>query len=337
MKILIVSGFLGAGKTTFIKELIRRTGQDIVILENEYGDTDIDKGELSSSGDISVLELMEGCVCCTVREGFANSVLTIASALSPAFLIVEPTGAALLSRIIDNLSRITYGDISLLPPVTLVSPRSIDQSMACFGDIYADQLKAAGQIIFSKCENEDPGALRLAKEKLLKTAPSARVAAEHYSRMGEEWWLGLLGAESRPARLSKKYSYYSSKFCRRPLGYAGRQDCLALSADILGDMPLTCQAAQLPEECSFRSPAPMSVPELIMLLEDALRGRYGGIVRAKGILETGGGYVRFDLADGLYSITGADGVSTEPQCVFIGRQLRPAEIAARLADPAAFI
>ena len=280
---------------------------------------------------------MEGCVCCTVREGFANSVLTIASALSPAFLIVEPTGAALLSRIIDNLSRITYGDISLLPPVTLVSPRGIDQSMACFGDIYADQLKAAEQIIFSKCENEDPGALRLAKEKLLKTAPSARVAAEHYSRMGEEWWLGLLGSESRPARLSKKYSYDISKFGRRPVGYAGRQDCLALSADILGDMPLTGQAAQLPEECSFRSPAPMSVPELIMLLEDALRGRYGGIVRAKGILETGGGYVRFDLADGLYSITGADGVSTEPQCVFIGRQLRPAEIAARLADPAAFI
>lgn len=311
MKILIVSGFLGAGKTTFIKELIRRTGQDIVILKNEYGDTNIDKGELSSSGDISVLELMEGCVCCTVREGFANSVLTIASALSPAFLIVEPTGAALLSRIIDNLSRITYGDISLLPPVTLVSPRGIDQSMACFGDIYADQLKAAEQIIFSKCENEDPGALRLAKEKLLKTAPSAR--------------------------LSKKYSYDISKFGRRPVGYAGRQDCLALSADILGDMPLTGQAAQLPEECSFRSPAPMSVPELIMLLEDALRGRYGGIVRAKGILETGGGYVRFDLADGLYSITGADGVSTEPQCVFIGRQLRPAEIAARLADPAAFI
>ena len=129
MKILIVSGFLGAGKTTFIKELIRRTGQDIVILENEYGDTNIDKGELSSSGDISVLELMEGCVCCTVREGFANSVLTIASALSPAFLIVEPTGAALLSRIIDNLSRITYGDISLLPPVTLVSPRGIDHCL----------------------------------------------------------------------------------------------------------------------------------------------------------------------------------------------------------------
>ena len=161
--------------------------------------------------------------------------------------------------------------------------------------------------------------------------------AEHYSRMGEEWWLGLLGAESRPARLSKKYSYDISKFGRRPVGYAGRQDCLALSADILGDMPLTGQAAQPPEECSFRSPAPMSVPELIMLLEDALRGRYGGIVRAKGILETGGGYVRFDLADGLYSITGADGVSTEPQCVFIGQQLRPAEIAARLADPAAFI
>lgn len=113
------------GKTTFIKELIRRTGQDIVILENEYGDTDIDKGELSSSGDISVLELMEGCVCCTVQEGFANSVLTIASALSPAFLIVEPTGAALLSRLIrqsfqDNLRRhipASPGDASFRPGV----------------------------------------------------------------------------------------------------------------------------------------------------------------------------------------------------------------------------
>ncbi len=171
MKILIVSGFLGAGKTTFIKELIRRTGQDIVILKNEYGDTNIDKGELSSSGDISVLELMEGCVCCTVREGFANSVLTIASALSPAFLIVEPTGAALLSRIIDNLSRITYGDISLLPPVTLVSPRGIDQSMACFGDIYADQLKAAEQIIFSNAKTRIPAHSVLQRRSYSKQRP----------------------------------------------------------------------------------------------------------------------------------------------------------------------
>ena len=65
MKILIISGFLGAGKTTFIKELIRRTGKNIVVMENEFGSVSLDSGAVSGSGT-DVLEFMEGCVCCTM-------------------------------------------------------------------------------------------------------------------------------------------------------------------------------------------------------------------------------------------------------------------------------
>ena len=104
MKVLIVSGFLGAGKTTFIKELVRRSGTRPVIMENEYGENNLDARELSAiqsppptagaadaspspaSGggqEMKILEFMEGCVCCTMKDSFVNSVLTIFSGLAP--------------------------------------------------------------------------------------------------------------------------------------------------------------------------------------------------------------------------------------------------------------
>ena len=89
MKILLVSGFLGAGKTTFIKELIKRTGTHPVIMENEYGDNNLDSLELRNDAaredDIQVMEFMEGCVCCTMKDSFANSVFTIFSSLDPEY------------------------------------------------------------------------------------------------------------------------------------------------------------------------------------------------------------------------------------------------------------
>ena len=87
MKILIVSGFLGSGKTTFIKELLRRTGIRPVVMENEYGENNIDALNLQQSqptdGEMKILEFMEGCVCCTMKDSFANSVLTVFSGLEP--------------------------------------------------------------------------------------------------------------------------------------------------------------------------------------------------------------------------------------------------------------
>lgn len=82
MNILIISGFLGAGKTTFIKELIRRTHKNIVVMENEFGSASIDSGAVSGNG-IDVLEFMEGCVCCTMKDSFINSVLTVSATLDP--------------------------------------------------------------------------------------------------------------------------------------------------------------------------------------------------------------------------------------------------------------
>lgn len=105
MRVLVVSGFLGAGKTTFIQELARRTGRDFVVYENEYGQADIDAKVLSETDELSVWESTENCICCSGKQDFAASVLTIANTLDPEYLVVEPTGVARLSSVLETSTR----------------------------------------------------------------------------------------------------------------------------------------------------------------------------------------------------------------------------------------
>ena len=97
MKILLVSGFLGAGKTTFIEEMTRKVKKDFVVLENEYGEVGID-GDLLKKDYDKVWEMTEGCICCSMKSDFANSVMTIANSMDPEILIVEPTGVGKIGR-----------------------------------------------------------------------------------------------------------------------------------------------------------------------------------------------------------------------------------------------
>ena len=127
MKILIVSGFLGAGKTTFIKALAKHTGKEFAILENEYGAAGIDKDRLETelaSGTVNIWEMTEGCICCSAKGDFALSVLSIANAVDPEYLVIEPTGVGKLGNIVENLKQIEYDRITLLAPVTVVDIHS---------------------------------------------------------------------------------------------------------------------------------------------------------------------------------------------------------------------
>ncbi|WP_408070165.1 GTP-binding protein [Butyrivibrio sp. JL13D10] len=297
MNILIVSGFLGAGKTTFIKELIRRTDTCPVVLENEYGADNIDAQELRNTGDTAkkpeVLEFMEGCVCCTMKDSFVNSVLTIYSGLSPEYLIVEPTGVGKLSNIISNLQPILHGDVSLLKPVVVIAPRSYGRNMHEWGELYRDQIANAGTIVFSKCENESPQILEEAAAAVRQINPASDIISEHYTRKSDEWWRSCMSLPSQTieARGSKEDSPELSQ--------------------------LTLNNARL------NNPG-----QLMALLEDCLHGELGSVVRAKGTIPVGDETLRFDLADGLYSITGSN--ENVNQCVFIGRNLDKEKLCMRL-------
>ena len=301
MKVLIVSGFLGAGKTTFIKELIRRTDARPVILENEYGDNSIDAQDLRTAEpgqkQPEILEFMEGCVCCTMKDSFVNSVLTVFSGLSPEHLIVEPTGVGRLSSIIANLKPILHDEITLLRPVVVLAPRSLRHNLNEWGELYRDQVANAGTIVFSKGENEAPELLEAAEAAVRDLNPGAEIIRDHYSRQEESWWRSLLDLPE------------------------DREDLPEAEGELPEFTQLTLNHARL------ENPA-----QLVLLLEDCLRGELGIIARAKGTVPVGGETLRFDLADGLYCVTG--GPQGENQCVFIGRDLDAGELRRRMGTSA---
>ena len=99
-------------------------------MENEYGALNVDGDILGNYDDsLNVWEMTEGCICCTRKADFASSVLTIANTLDPAYLIVEPTGVGALSKIINNIRKIQYERISLLPPITILDGKNFSETM----------------------------------------------------------------------------------------------------------------------------------------------------------------------------------------------------------------
>ncbi len=300
MQILLISGFLGAGKTTFIKELLKRTDKKPVIMENEYGANNLDSLELQNSspkaGEIKVLEFMEGCVCCTMKDSFVNSVFTIYSSISPEYLIIEPTGVGKLSSIIDNLSPILKSVNTLLAPIVIVSPETYRHNMKEYPDLYSDQIRSAKRVIFSKCENTDPDEIRAVSQEILKINPDAEITPCHYSQIDNAWWDSIWeNAEG---------STYTAA-----AGAAEKKTEAFTQVSI--------------QKAGVKNPM-----ELIQFLEDALRGEFGLVSRAKGTLWVNDEMVRFDLADRMYAITGSP--DDECQCVIIGINLDEKKIKSRL-------
>lgn len=294
VKILIISGFLGAGKTTFIQTLVRKTQREIVVLENEYGSFGVDGDILRNdpeSDKINVWEMTEGCICCSTKRDFAESVLTIANTIDPEYLVIEPTGVGALSNIIQNLRQIEYERITLLAPVTIVDGNSCERYLREYGDLYKDQLEHTRRIIVSKMEQADEQQCRLLEKRLGEFNASAPILTAHYSKMEDEWWQRLLDTK-----------------------YDGSS--LAV-ADSIAD--------QLPDSLSLREIGLNAPEQAILFLEQLVREDFGAIIRAKGCIRAGNILLRFDVADGLYTVTGA-GADMEPRAVFIGRDIRRQEL-----------
>ena len=289
MKILVVSGFLGAGKTTFIQELVRRTGRDFAIYENEYGQADIDARRLRQDSDLKVWESTENCICCSGKQDFATSVLTISNTIDPEYLIVEPTGVAKLQSILDNVNQVAWERISLLAPVTVVDAVSWQNQRTDFPEIFDNQLSAAASVVVSKLAPGSEDAAEPIKQLAAEMNPQAEVIAESsYADIPDEWWNGLLTRALDGSVLKDA---------------AGNED----EGPDLETMALT--HAELP-----------SPTHLIWLLDAASAGVFGKLARAKGTLPCGNQWVKFDLVERAWAITG-DEPQEESRCVFIGRDL----------------
>ena len=286
MKILVVSGFLGAGKTTFIKALSEKTGRDFCIFENEYAQADIDRAILSEDRRLNIWELTENCICCTGKQDFASSVLTIANTLDPEFLVVEPTGIAKLSSILRNLKAVQYERISILSPLVVTDGNLLLGPRNEYQDIFEDQIINAGCIVVTKMENASASELDCLEEKLKVMNPDAELLLTHYSEQKRQWWDSLLEKN---------------------------QDGIIIRDS---GTPET----EAPENITLTRISLDNPVQLIAFLEMITFGVFGRICRAKGFLPCGREWLRFDTADRLYSITGIE-AQEDSRAVFIGSDI----------------
>ena len=292
MKILIISGFLGAGKTTFIKELARRTKKEIAIFENEYGTSGVDGDILKeSTNQVNIWELTEGCICCSVKGDFAASVLTIANTVSPEYLVIEPTGVAMLSNLINNLRHIEYEHIKLMAPISIVDALSIDRYKGEFPEIYTDQIKFADTVVFSKSENLSDAEKEKLRLEITEINSSCNIILEHYTLMPDSWWDSLL----------LKY----------------------LDGSI--EIPKAEEQTKMPDSFSLNNISVRSVETFIIFLENLIRGKYGNVFRAKGSFSTKGTNLRFDVADDRYLIE-LNTPEISDKAVFIGNEIKKQKI-----------
>ena len=158
-KIDIISGFLGAGKTTLIKKLINEalTGEKLVLIENEFGEIGIDGGFLKDSG-IEITEMNSGCICCSLVGDFGTALKEVIDKYSPDRIIIEPSGVGKLSDVIKAVLDVKeHTDIVLNSATTVVDCSKAKMYIKNFGEFFNNQIESAGAVILSRTQNAKEG------------------------------------------------------------------------------------------------------------------------------------------------------------------------------------
>ena len=153
-KIDIFSGFLGAGKTTLIKKLLKEAykGEQVVLIENEFGEIGIDVGFLKEAG-IEIREMNSGCICCSLVGDFGEALKEVIQKYEPDRIIIEPSGVGKLSDVIKAVKKVEGEvDIKLNSFTTLVDVMKCKMYMKNFGEFFSNQIEYAGTIILSRTD-----------------------------------------------------------------------------------------------------------------------------------------------------------------------------------------
>ncbi|MCB7320133.1 CobW family GTP-binding protein [Lacrimispora sp. 210928-DFI.3.58] len=175
-KIDIISGFLGAGKTTFIKKLLEEaiSGEQVVLIENEFGEIGIDGGFLKDAG-IEIREMNSGCICCSLVGDFGASLAEVLTKYKPDRIIIEPSGVGKLSDVMKAVIDVSADmDVELNSAVTIVDAAKCRMYMKNFGEFFNNQIENAGTIVLSRTDITDAAKIQkdveLIREKNGKAA-----------------------------------------------------------------------------------------------------------------------------------------------------------------------
>ncbi len=340
IKVNVISGFLGAGKTTLIKKLLLEVykGEKIALIENEFGEIGIDGGFLKDSG-VEITEMNSGCICCSLVGDFGTALKELASTYNPERIIIEPTGVGKLSDVISAIKNIKDADLELDACITVVDGTKCKMYIKNFGEFYNNQIENANCILMTRMDkiteeklNESLMQLRALNEKAsVITTPLTELTAENILSAIK----GAKGlAEELMAEHHEHHHHDHGEDCdcgchehhHEHHHHEHGEDC---DCGCHGhhhhhghdaDEAFTSWGGETPKAYTRA--------DLESILEELDSGEYGKILRGKGIVKSDDGWVCFDYVPGEYEIRSGAPDYTGRICI-IGAEVDEARLAAR--------
>ncbi|UBK86043.1 CobW family GTP-binding protein [Clostridium perfringens] len=297
MKVDIISGFLGAGKTTLIKKLLDTLVKDekVAIVENEYGEVGID-GDLLKDRRIEVKEINSGCICCTIKGDFKQNILDIISNYRPDRIIIEPSGVANFSQVLESIKETHIEGLRINMKITMVDAQNVHVYMKNFGDFYRSQLVNANTIILTRVEKLSDKEITHVCNEIKTINNKANIITTDLSKLSPE----------RIIQVSeKKVESLIENINKKPKRIGLRR----------------VSAPEFFENWGVETPKTFEYSELVKILNEFQNNKYGEVLRAKGIIKSKDNkWFKFDFVPNDISIVNYKSDYTGRVCV-IGRNL----------------
>ena len=216
VKVNIISGFLGAGKTTLIKKLlsaIKPGTEKIILLENEYGDVGVDGAFMKDSG-IIVDELNSGCICCTLVGDFQKAVDELIEKYNPDRLIIEPSGVGKLSEIVNAVEKCKarHADMEISGCATVVDAGKARMHMKNFGEFFLDQVNTADTVIFSRTQMLSADRVEKSRALIEEAHPGVRIVTTAWDELPAEVMLEVVET-GRPIEIHVEHHHHHDEHC----------------------------------------------------------------------------------------------------------------------------
>ena len=306
IKIDIISGFLGAGKTTLIKKLIKEAlfKEKVAIIENEYGEIGID-GDVLREESIQVKEITSGCICCSISGSFESAIEEIVDKYNPMRIIIEPSGVAKLSQIIATLKKHREkGKINSI--ITVIDVKQFEVYMTNFGEFYIDQIRNAKTVVLSRTQDVDNKHILQVLKGIKKINPGCSVIITPWDKLSGENILEVL--EDR-----RESSLKEIQFIKKPLNNAYARAQIRSEGLVAKDVF---------ETWGQETPVIFEKESLKGILRKLGLGEYGYVLRAKGIVQTSENkWIAFDYVPGEIEVRNISPDYNGRICV-IGKDLR---------------
>lgn len=320
-KVDIISGFLGAGKTTFIKLLIENVfaGEKLVLIENEFGEIGIDGGFLKDAG-IEITEMNSGCICCTLVGDFSKALRKVIEEYHPDRVLIEPSGVGKLSDVSKAIEHVKKeADIEIEGRITIVDGKKAKLYLKNFGEFFKDQVAYANTIVVSRTQMMEDHSIEECVKMLREENKEASIISTSWDKLSKE---AIEHALSPDTQLEGIFEEEKCPVCDHEHHHEGACGCghehhhhhHHHADEIFTSWGQETAHKYTEEELDF----------LLKALSET--EGYGTILRAKGIVEMeNGSWKQFDLVPQEYEVRESAADYTGRLCV-IGTDLKEDEL-----------